>query len=61
MVMQGVGLPFLSVLLPRCPVKYIGTGEKVDAFEPFSRRMSSRILGMGDMISFIEKSRQQWI
>jgi len=39
-----------------CPVKYIGTGEKVDAFEPFfPERMSSRILGMGDMISFIEK------
>jgi signal recognition particle subunit SRP54 len=38
------------------PVKFIGVGEKVDAFEPFyPDRLASRILGMGDMLSFIEK------
>jgi signal recognition particle subunit SRP54 len=38
------------------PIKFIGTGEKVDALEPFyPDRMSSRILGMGDMLTLIEK------
>ena len=38
------------------PIKFIGTGEKVDALEPFyPERMSSRILGMGDMLTLIEK------
>jgi signal recognition particle subunit SRP54 len=39
------------------PIKYIGTGEKLDALETFDpARMSSRILGMGDMIGLIEKA-----
>jgi len=39
-----------------CPLKFIGTGEKSDAFEPFHPdRVVSRILGMGDMLSLIEK------
>ena len=39
------------------PIKYIGTGEKLDAFEPFHpERMSSRILGMGDILTLIEKA-----
>lgn len=38
------------------PIKFIGTGEKVDAFEVFHPdRISSRLLGMGDMMSLIEK------
>ncbi len=38
------------------PIKFIGTGEKVDALEAFyPDRMSSRILGMGDMLTLIEK------
>ncbi|HEU0140776.1 MAG TPA: signal recognition particle protein [Bryobacteraceae bacterium] len=38
------------------PLKYIGTGEKMDAIEPFHPdRTASRILGMGDVLSFIEK------
>jgi len=38
------------------PIKFIGIGEKVDAFEPFyPDRLASRILGMGDMLTFIEK------
>lgn len=43
------------------PIKYIGTGEKLDAIEPFyPDRMASRILGMGDMLSLIEKAQQSF-
>lgn len=39
-----------------CPVKLVGVGEKLDALEPFyPDRMASRILGMGDILSLIEK------
>ena len=39
------------------PIKFIGIGEKVDALEPFyPDRLASRILGMGDMLTFIEKA-----
>ena len=39
------------------PIKFIGTGEKTDAIEPFyPDRMASRILGMGDVLSLIEKA-----
>lgn len=41
------------------PIKFIGTGEKLDALETFHPdRMASRILGMGDIISFAEKAEQ---
>jgi signal recognition particle subunit SRP54 len=41
------------------PIKYIGVGEKADQFEPFyPDRLASRILGMGDMLTFIEKAEQ---
>ena len=41
------------------PLKFVGTGEKSDAFEPFHPdRVASRILGMGDMLSLIEKVEQ---
>ncbi len=40
-----------------CPVKFVGVGEKVEALEPFHpERMASRILGMGDVLSLIEKA-----
>ena len=43
------------------PIKFVGTGEKLDMIEPFHPdRMASRILGMGDMLSFIEKAEQQY-
>jgi signal recognition particle subunit SRP54 len=43
------------------PIKFIGTGEKLDALEPFfPERMASRILGMGDVLSFIEKAQEQF-
>lgn len=39
------------------PIKFAGVGEKLDAFEPFHPdRITSRILGMGDMLSLIEKA-----
>ena len=41
------------------PIKFIGTGEKLDSIEPFHPgRMASRILGMGDVLTLIEKAEQ---
>jgi signal recognition particle subunit SRP54 len=41
------------------PIKFIGTGEKTDALEPFHPdRFASRILGMGDVLSLVEKARE---
>lgn len=41
------------------PIKFAGTGEKLDQIEPFHPdRMASRILGMGDMLTLIEKAEQ---
>jgi signal recognition particle subunit SRP54 len=41
------------------PIKYLGVGEKVDALEPFyPDRLASRILGMGDVLSLIERAEQ---
>ncbi|MFD0867541.1 signal recognition particle protein FFH [Chlamydia abortus] len=41
-----------------CPIKFAALGEKIDALEPFHPdRMASRILGMGDMLTLIEKAR----
>lgn len=43
------------------PVKFMGMGEKLDALEPFHpERMASRILGMGDMMSLIEKAQETY-
>ncbi|MCR5481667.1 MAG: signal recognition particle protein [Clostridia bacterium] len=43
------------------PVKFIGMGEKFDALEQFHpERMASRILGMGDMLSLIEKAQENY-
>lgn len=43
------------------PVKFIGVGEKFDALEPFHPdRMAGRILGMGDMLSLIEKAQENY-
>ncbi len=41
------------------PIKFIGIGEKADAFEPYyPDRLASRILGMGDVLTFIEKAEK---
>ena len=43
------------------PVKFVGVGEKLDALEPFHPdRMASRILGMGDVLSLIEKAQEAY-
>ena len=42
------------------PIKFIGTGEKVEALQPFyPDRMASRILGMGDVLTLVEKAREE--
>ncbi|NHN28411.1 signal recognition particle protein [Paenibacillus agricola] len=42
-----------------CPIKFVGMGEKMEALEPFHpERMASRILGMGDMLTLIEKAQE---
>ena len=42
------------------PIKFIGTGEKLDALEPFyPDRLAGRILGMGDVLSLIERAQEQ--
>ncbi|MFQ6616233.1 MAG: signal recognition particle protein [Fidelibacterota bacterium] len=41
------------------PIKFVGTGEQLDALEPFHpERMASRILGMGDVVSLVEKAQK---
>lgn len=43
------------------PIKFIGVGEKLDALEAFHPdRMASRILGMGDVVSLVEKAQEQF-
>ena len=42
------------------PIKFIGTGEKIDAFEPFyPDRISARILGMGDILTLVEEAHHK--
>ncbi len=55
----GAALSLTSVT--GVPIKFVGVGEKSDALEPFyPDRMASRILGMGDMLSLIEKAQEQF-
>lgn len=43
------------------PIKFVGTGEKMDAFDQFHpERMADRILGMGDIVSFVERAQEQF-
>jgi len=47
--------------ITQVPIKFIGTGEGLEELEAFDpRRMSSRILGMGDMIGLIEKAEEAY-
>lgn len=53
----GAALSFKSVIGK--PVKFIGVGEKIENFEPFHpERIASRILGMGDVVSLVEKAQE---
>ena len=43
------------------PIKYVGTGEKMEAIDPFHPdRMADRILGMGDIVSLVERAQEQF-
>ncbi|MCM1372882.1 MAG: signal recognition particle protein [Bacteroides sp.] len=43
------------------PIKFVGTGEKMDAIDPFHpSRMADRILGMGDIVSLVERAQEQF-
>lgn len=43
------------------PIKFVGTGEKMDALDVFHpTRMADRILGMGDIVSFVERAQEQF-
>ncbi len=43
----------------QCPIKFVGTGEKLDALDIFHpRRMADQILGMGDIVSLVEKAQE---
>jgi signal recognition particle subunit SRP54 len=54
----GAALSIRSVV--GVPIKFIGTGESVDALEPFyPDRLAGRILGMGDVVSLVERAQQQ--
>ena len=55
----GAALSIRSVV--RKPIKFASTGEKPDALTPFyPDRMARRILGMGDVVSFVEKAQEQF-
>ncbi|POY38930.1 signal recognition particle protein [Solitalea longa] len=55
----GAALSIKSVV--NKPIKFIGTGEKMDAIDVFyPDRMASRILGMGDVVSLVERAQQQF-
>ena len=54
----GAALTIRSVV--NKPIKFVGTGEKVDALDIFyPKRMADRILGMGDIVSLVEKAEEQ--
>ncbi|MEE8471373.1 MAG: signal recognition particle protein, partial [Dehalococcoidia bacterium] len=56
----GAALSITSVA--EVPIKFIGTGEKADALEPFyPDRMASRILGMGDVLTLIERVESTYV
>src|SRR5213596_2988246 len=55
--MRGAALSLKAVTGK--PIKFAGVGEKLEDFEPFHpERMASRILGMGDMVSLVEKAAE---
>ena len=55
----GAALSIRSVV--EKPIKYVGTGEKMDALDAFHpSRMADRILGMGDIVSLVEKAQEQY-
>ena len=55
----GAALSIRSVV--NKPIKFVGTGEKLDAIDQFHpSRMADRILGMGDIVSLVERAQEQY-
>ncbi len=55
----GAALTIRSIV--KKPIKFVGIGEKIDAIDVFHpKRMADRILGMGDIVSFVEKAQEQF-
>ena len=55
----GAALTIRSIV--KKPIKFVGIGEKIDAIDVFHpERMADRILGMGDIVSFVEKAQEQF-
>ena len=55
----GAALSIRSVV--NKPIKFVGTGEKMEALDPFHpSRMADRILGMGDIVSLVERAQEQY-
>jgi signal recognition particle subunit SRP54 len=55
----GAALSIRSIV--NKPIKFVGTGEKMEAIDIFHpERMADRILGMGDIVSFVEKAQEQY-
>ena len=55
----GAALSIRSVV--NKPIKFVGTGEKLEAIDPFHpSRMADRILGMGDIVSLVERAQEQF-
>ncbi len=53
------GAAISLITVTGCPIKFVGTGERLDALEPFHpRRMADQILGMGDVVSLVERAQQ---
>jgi len=56
---RGAALSIKSIV--NKPIKFVGTGEKMDALDVFyPSRMADRILGMGDVVSLVEKAQEQF-
>ena len=55
----GAALSIRSVV--NKPIKFVGTGEKLEAIDQFHpARMADRILGMGDIVSLVERAQEQY-
>jgi signal recognition particle subunit SRP54 len=53
------GVAMTMKAITQCPIKFIGIGEKINEFEEFNPdRIASRIVGMGDIVSLVEKAQE---
>ncbi|MEZ4933287.1 MAG: hypothetical protein R2788_14350 [Saprospiraceae bacterium] len=60
MVTRGWGSAFIKYTVGK-PIKFVSMGEKMETLDVFyPERMSQRILGMGDIVSLVEKAQEQF-